>query len=385
MYQYRYKAENGKRHTVYSKSLTELRKKEEEIQKKLYSGLKTVVGNVTLNDVYKVYIDGKTELKQSTRGNYKYLYKKFVRDEIGYRKIESFKYSDMDKFYKSLIDEKGFKVSSLESIHSVLHPVFTLAVRDGYLRMNPTEGLIREIKRKRHWVDPKRHALSREEQKIILDFVTRKNRLRQWKNMIVILLGTGLRISEFCGLIWDDCDFENNVIHVRRNLIYRVQDNGRAEFHVTTPKTGAGVRDIPMLSAVKEAFIDEKEKQEELGFNQTVVDGVSGFIFQTKDGNVTSQHNVTRALKRITSKYNEEETMLAKKEKREPFYVRDFTAHNLRHTFCTRFCENESNIKVIQEIMGHSDIATTMDIYAEATMEKKKEVFDNLEGKIDLF
>ena len=63
---------------------------------------------------------------------------------------------------------------------------------------------------------------------------------------------------------------------------------------------------------------------------------------------------------------------------------RHFSVHNLRHTFCTRFCENETNIKVIQEIMGHSDIGTTMNIYAEATESKKKESFENLDGKIKI-
>lgn len=52
------------------------------------------------------------------------------------------------------------------------------------------------------------------------------------------------------------------------------------------------------------------------------------------------------------------------------------------HTFCTRLCENESNLKVIQSVMGHSDIQTTMDIYAECTAEKKQEVFATLNGKI---
>ena len=54
----------------------------------------------------------------------------------------------------------------------------------------------------------------------------------------------------------------------------------------------------------------------------------------------------------------------------------------LRNTFCTRLCENESNLKVIQDIMGHADIQTTMDIYAECTQEKKQEVVANLQGKI---
>ena len=62
--------------------------------------------------------------------------------------------------------------------------------------------------------------------------------------------------------------------------------------------------------------------------------------------------------------------------------IPNFSAHSLRHTFCTRLCENESNLKVIQSVMGHSDITTTMDIYAEATDEKKQEIMANLQGKI---
>ena len=61
-----------------------------------------------------------------------------------------------------------------------------------------------------------------------------------------------------------------------------------------------------------------------------------------------------------------------------------FSAHNLRHTFCTRLCEHETNLKVIQEIMGHSDIQTTMNVYAEATEQRKKDVFANLENKIKI-
>ena len=73
---------------------------------------------------------------------------------------------------------------------------------------------------------------------------------------------------------------------------------------------------------------------------------------------------------------------IAKEEKRDPVMLPKFSAHNLRHTFCTRLCENESNLKVIQDIMGHKDIQTTMDIYAECTQEKKQEVVTKLTGKI---
>jgi len=91
---------------------------------------------------------------------------------------------------------------------------------------------------------------------------------------------------------------------------------------------------------------------------------------------------VNNAIHRIVDIHNEEEEKKASEEGREPVLIPKFTAHQLRHTFCTRFCENETNLKVIQEIMGHADITTTMDIYAEATQEKKQEVMANLQGKI---
>ena len=128
----------------------------------------------------------------------------------------------------------------------------------------------------------------------------------------------------------------------------------------------------------------EWERQSILGFNESIVDGYTGFIFQNRYGDPLSAHNVNRAIERIYRDYNEDETVLADKEGREPLLIRHFSVHNLRHTFCTRFCENESNIKVIQEIMGHADIETTMNIYAEATKQKKKESFANLEGKIKI-
>ena len=75
------------------------------------------------------------------------------------------------------------------------------------------------------------------------------------------------------------------------------------------------------------------------------------------------------------------DSLLQKKNK--IFFVLYLThPHILRHTFCTRFCENETNLKVIQEIMGHADISTTMDVYAEATQEKKKESMTSLQSAL---
>ena len=168
-------------------------------------------------------------------------------------------------------------------------------------------------------------------------------------------------------------------------MIYRVQDNGKCEFHITTPKTRNSVRIIPLLSQVRHALLMERKMQLALGrTSQKVIDGYTDFIFQNRYGNVHNPITINRAIKRIYTSYNKQEIKLAEKEHREPIMIPHFSCHNLRHTFCTRFCENETNIKVIQEIMGHSDISTTMDIYAEATQDKKKEAFGNLEGKIKI-
>ena len=107
-------------------------------------------------------------------------------------------------------------------------------------------------------------------------------------------------------------------------------------------------------------------------------------IFSNRENYVHNPQTLNRAIKRIIRDYNAQETELAVKENREPRLLPDFSMHHFRHTFCTRFCENETNIKVIQEIMGHSDISTTMDVYAEATEQRKKDVFANLENKIKI-
>lgn len=156
-------------------------------------------------------------------------------------------------------------------------------------------------------------------------------------------------------------------------------------FSISLPKTEAGIRTIPMMDIVYDALQLELELQQENGFNETEIDGVSGFIFTNRFGNVHNPQSVNRAIKRIYESYNADEVVKAKKERREPTIIPHFSCHHLRHTFCSRFCENETNLKVIQSIMGHANIETTMDIYAEVTDTKKHEAIQNLAHKLDIF
>lgn len=399
IYRYRYTDAYGKRHDVYSNRLVatdkvpkgskpdlSLREKEKQINRDLDDGIKAQVENsATLNELFQLYMSTKTKLKESTRTNYIYMYEKYVQDALGSKKVKDIKYSTIYSFYSGLIDELGFKPNSMEIIHSILHPVFRLAVRDEYIRMNPTEGAMSEIKRTYDWEKPKRIALTIPEQEMLIDFLNTSEIYCRWKSIITFFLGTGCRVGEVIGLRWEDCDFEKKTISINHNTIYRkYKGESESRFHITTPKTKAGIRMIPMLSDVKNALLAEYNLQQQIGFCDEIIDGYSGFIFQNRFGSLLSSNDINRALERIYTACNNEERERAKEEKRPPVLIRHFSVHNLRHTFCTRFCENESNLKVIQEIMGHADIETTMNIYAEATTEKKVESFANLEGKIKI-
>ncbi len=397
-YRFRYMDGNGKRQAVYSSCLVLtdktpngkrdglcLREKEEAIQRDSRDGIDgKKAAQITLNDMFNLYMAGKHELKQSTRTNYNYMYKNYVSESLGLKKIGKIKYSDIKTFYNSLIRNNGFKPNSMEIINTILHPTFTLAVRDGYIRTNPTDGVMAEIKKSHDWEKPKRHALTVEEQEAFINYMSDSDMYRHWLPLFTVFLGTGCRVGEIIGLRWKDCDFENRTISINHNLVYRQQDNGNCEMHITTPKTAAGCRTVPMLAEVRKALLQERKKQMKEGGSTATIDGYTDFVFTNRYGYVHNPQTINRAIQRIYTAFNEEEAAKAQKEHRKPLVIRHFSVHNLRHTFCTRFCENETNIKVIQDIMGHSDISTTMNIYAEATESKKKEAFDNLEGKIKI-
>ena len=160
-YMYRYTDAGGVRRAIYSWRLVEsdkapegkrstepLRTQIKRIQRDIDDGVSSYTAyKMTLNSFYDAYIETKYELKSSTRTNYKYMYRKYVRDEIGVKNIADIKYSDIKRFYIHLIKDIGFKPNSMETIHTILHPIFNVAVRDGFIRTNPTDGVIAEIKK----------------------------------------------------------------------------------------------------------------------------------------------------------------------------------------------------------------------------------------------
>lgn len=386
-YVYSYTDPLGRRKYLYANDLVTLRQKEAELTKNQLDGLDIyVAGKATVNFVFDRYMSLKTNLRQTTRSNYLYMYDRFVRDTFGNKKIADIKFSDVLQFYNCLLEEQEIQINTLESIHTLLHPTFQLAVRDDIIRNNPTDGVMAEIKRNSDHRTGVRHALTIPQQRAFMEHIANHPVYCHWWAMFTILLGTGCRIGEALGLRWEDLDYENRVISINHSLVYYpVGDSRTSVQHISKPKTKAGERTIPMLDSVKDAFEMLWEEQQENGWNDVEIDGMHGFIFCNRFGNVPNPQSVNRAIKRIVADYNASEEVNAKKEHREAVMLPDFSAHHLRHTFCTRLCEQETNLKVIQSIMGHKDIKTTMDIYAEATEEKKQESFERLATTLNVF
>lgn len=387
-YVYTYTNPYGKRCYVYANDLQELREKEKKLIKDQLDGLDVyAAGNANLNFVFDRYISTKTELRRTTYTNYTYMYDRFVREEFGLQKIGEIKYSDVLYFYFHLVNDKHLQINTLETIHTVLHPTFQLAVRDGIIRTNPSDGVMAQIKKKPGRNHGVRHALTLEQQRAFMNYTVNSPVFYTWTTIFTVLLGTGCRIGEVIGLRWEDVNFDKKEISINHSVTYYPRREGtyKCEFAVSLPKTEAGIRTIPMINEVYEALREEYELQKEVGFNTKVVDGMTGFVFSNRFGSLHNPQAVNRAIRRILENYNAEEILNAKKEKRQPVIIPHFSCHHLRHTFCTRFCENETNVKVIQTIMGHANIETTLDIYAEVTDAKKKESMEHLSENMKIF
>ncbi len=388
-YVYTYTDPFGHRKYVYANTLAELREKEESLKKDQLDGLDVyVAGKATINFVFDRYISMKYELRKTTRSNYIYMYDHFVRDDFGKKLICDIKYSDVKCFYFHLLNDLKVKAATVDNVNTVLYPTFELAVRDNIIRTNPAKGVMAEIKKQSGLNNTARHALTREQQKAFLDFLRINPVYLHWLPLFTVMFGTGCRIGEITGLRWKDVDFETGTISINHGLVYYTEEidgKKKSRLGISYPKTESGIRTIPMLDEVRDAFKTIYDEQKKTGFNETEIDGMRGFIFKNRYGNVMNQSTINDAIKRIVRDYNAEEQLNAKREHREMILLPMFSCHYTRHTFCSRFCESETNIKVIQTIMGHKDISTTMDIYAEVSEEKKREAIGKLSQNMKIF
>lgn len=381
-YTYRWTSRNGKRHSITTSTLEELREKETEITKDTLEGIRGEAKNITLDDMFELWCRLKRGLKGNTYQNYCYMYRTFVSPEIGKLRISTLRKSDLKAFYNSLMDEKNLKIATVDNIHTVLHQVLEVAVEDRYMRINLSDNLLKELRQSRNIGKEHRKALTVPEQELFLDFLRRENTpYHHWYPVFSVMVNTGMRVGEITGLRWEDVDFEENLIEVNHTLVYYNHADNGCYFSIHTPKTAAGKRVIPMLDEVREAFLEEKRYQElsQLAC-KAVVDGYTDFIFINRFGNVQHQGTLNKALRRIIRDCNDEQF---EKNGKNPILLPRFSCHSLRHTFTTRLVEAGVNLKVIQDTLGHKDFSTTMDVYTDVTKELRQREFDNLQEKMN--
>jgi len=377
-FEYKWRDKKGKRHSIYAKTLNELREKELDVLRDVLDGIRADKNNISINDLYYRWIQLKKGLKHNTFQNYKYMYTQFVEPDFGHMYITELKRSDVRAFYNHLADTQHVKANTIDNIHTVLHQVLELGVEDEYLRYNPSDNALKELKRAHNNDSEKRRALTVSEQELFEQFLSKKGQYHRWYPIFMVMMWTGMRVGEITGLRWCDIDLEEETINVNHTLVYF--DKGGSErcgFAVNTPKTKAGERTIPMLPKVKEAFLMEREYQKECGIEcKAVVDGYTDFIFINRFGGVQHQGTLNKALRRIIRDCNYE---VIDKDEKSSVTLPRFSNHSLRHTFTTRMCEAGVNIKAMQDILGHADAETTLQIYTDATKDLKKAEMINFE------
>lgn len=380
-YVYRWTDRLGKRHSITTKTLEELRQKESGILKNNLDGIRSEAANTTINDIFDLWCNMKRGLKDNTFQNYQYMYNMFVAPDFGRLKVQTLKKSDVKQFYNKLSEERGLRVNTIDNIHTVLHQVLQVAVEDNYLRNNVSDNVLRELKQSHNIDKTHKKALTIPEQNLFLDFLKSECSLyHHWYPVFTVMLGTGLRVGEITALRWCDISLEENMIEVNHTLVYYNHAENGCYFNVHTPKTEAGKRRIPMLQSVKEAFLEEKKYQEQFGLKCTVeIDGYTDFIFINRFGGVQHQGTLNKAIRRITRDCNDKQLESGVKD---PVLLPPFSCHSLRHTFTTRMVESNVNVKVVQEVLGHKDVSTTLDIYTDVTKELAQREFEDLDEKL---
>ncbi|MCU6761762.1 Integrase [uncultured Roseburia sp.] len=328
-----------------------LREKVEEILQDKNDGIDTAGKKMTVYELFKKYLKQQRNARASTQNTYHYLLEFLKKDKFGARSIDTVKISDVKTWLLEL-KENGLAYGTVLFYKRALKPAFKMALHDDCIRKNPFDFSLSSVMKND---TQSRQALTQEQEEKLLAFVQSDVCYQKHYDEIIVLLRTGLRISEFCGLTVNDLDFTNRVINIDHQLI-KLKRN----YIVQPPKSENGIRQIPMSDEVYQSLkniLKHRRKQKELE-----IDGYKDFLFINRNGNPNVAMNYEAVFRSLVNKYN------SKHEEQLP----RITPHVMRHTFCTRLANAGMNPKALQYVMGHSNITITLNLYAHASLETVK-------------
>lgn len=343
-YEYRYTNPFGRRKSVYAPTLNELREKEKEVERLVMQGV--VPSNITVGELFDRFQETKINLRPQTLRRYDTMKRKIDNQYgIGYIKVTKFTVTHAKSVAAKMV-QQGMKASTMKQQLSMLASLFEFARESNLIASNPFSFQKKTLLPKD---DKKEKFLTAEQQRRLLDFAAEYE--DDMYVVIMMLLNTGLRIGEFCGLTFSEIDFDNKTILVQHQLVEC------GNLHFDSLKTESSRRTIPMNNAVYDCLIEQKNKVKNVD-NENPWDDI---VFLQPNKAPYNRTVIFKRLQVLKQGYNQE----------NPDCPIDLLSpHVLRHTFCTNLILNSVNPSVTQYLMGHSYLSTTLNIYTHFDSDK---------------
>lgn len=282
---------------------------------------------VHLGDYANEWLNRKRKIKETTRATYKKYLIQYIIPDLGDKLLGSITAKDVQWM---LDKHKELSEKTLKEMKGVLSQIFHYAISDELVTRNPCNNMDVEIPSTRRTV---RSALPIEQYQ---DIIANLPALTGFdKRFLAICLFTAMRRGEILGLRWED--IHHGKIHIKRNVTHPQRNAPE----ITTPKTKAGIRTIPMIEPLLQALTPTEEK---------------GFVIGGEKPLTLSAY---RAMwNRITKSID----------------LHGATPHILRHSYLTYAVGTTTDFKTVQGISGHADVFTLMNRYAHSQEDKVQEL-----------
>lgn len=337
---------------MYAPTLEELRRKEAAIQKDISDGIDYAAGRITVIELLERYISLKQGVRYNTKVGYSFVFNLVKSEDFGHRRIKDIKVSDAQLWFLKLHqDGKGY--STLTSVRGVVKPAFQMAYNEDIIRKNPFDFRIVDVVPND---SEKRIAMTEDQQNTWMTFIKTDKTYSKYYDEFIVLLETGLRVREFCGLTINDLDFKERRIRVDHQL---VRERG-GKYYIEKTKTESGCRYIPMTDDVCMSLQRILEKRPKVQM-EMMVDGYTGFLLLDKNNKPKVALHIENEMRWAMKKYN-------KLHPDKP--LPHITPHVFRHTFCTN---SGMDVKMLQYLMGHSDVGVTLNVYTHSSYERAAE------------